>query len=169
MDDRAALAVMTSLARSIDRERLGFEVWLASTVQEEVGLVGAGSVVGFDLAIALEVGLVGDVPTVGLDHVPARLGAGPILGHKDAAVAYDVALTRRLERVATRAGIGVQHLVMLNFASDGKAFMTNDVPSALLCYPTRYTHSPIEAIDVGDLLGVLRLLEAFVTSPPETT
>ena len=163
MDDRAALAVMTQLAKRVDRARLGFELWFASTVQEEIGLVGASSVTGFDLAIALEVGLVGDVPTVGLDHVPARLGGGPILGHKDGAVAYDVALTRRLERVATQAGIAVQHLVLLNFASDGKAFIANDVPSALLCYPTRYTHSPIETIDVTDLLGVLRLLETFVT------
>ena len=167
MDDRAALAVMTQLAQRVDRERLGFELWFASTVQEEIGLVGASSVAGFDLAIALEVGLVGDIPTVGFDHVPARLGAGPILGHKDGVVAYDVALTRRLERIAVEAGIGVQHQVMLNFGSDGKAFIANDVPAALLCYPTRYTHSPIETIDVGDLLGVLRLLEAFVSEAGE--
>jgi len=163
MDDRAALALMTHLARRVDRERLGFELWLGSTVQEEIGLVGASSVTGFDLAIALEVGLVGDVPTVGLEQFPARLGGGPILCHKDGVVAYDTALTRRLARVAERERIAVQHLVMLNFGSDGRAFLMNDVPTALLCYPTRYTHSPIESVDVGDLVGVLRLLEAFVT------
>ncbi len=163
MDDRALLAVMTQLARRVARERLAFELWFVSTVQEEIGVVGASSVADFDLAIALEVGLVGDIPTVGLDQVAARLGGGPILGHKDGIVAYDVALTRRLERVAQRAGIEVQHQVMLNFGSDGKAFMANDIPSALLCVPTRYTHSPIETIDVEDLVGVVRLLEAFVT------
>ena len=163
MDDRFALALMTQLAMRLERERLAFELWFVSTVQEEIGLVGASSVSGFDLAIALEVGLVGDVPTVGLDHVAAHLGGGPILGHKDGVVAYDVALTRRLERVATRAGVAVQHQVMLNFGSDGKAFMANDVPTALLCVPTRYTHSPIESIDVSDLLGVYHVLEAFVT------
>lgn len=163
MDDRALLAVMTQLVRSVARERLTCELWLASTVQEEIGLVGASSVADFDAAIALEVGLVGDIPSVGLEQVAARLGGGPILGHKDGAVVYDVGLTRRLERAARRAGIAVQHGVMLNFASDGKAFMANDVPSALLCVPTRYTHTPIEAIDIGDLVDVLRLLEAFVT------
>ena len=65
--------------------------------------------------------------------------------------------------VMTRAQREATHLVLLNFASDGKALIGNDVPSVLLCYPTRYTHSPIETIDVTDLLGVLRLLETFVT------
>jgi endoglucanase len=164
MDDRAALAIMTQLVERVDRERLAFDLWLASTVQEEIGLVGASSVDGFDLAIALEVGLAGDVPPVGLDHVPARLGAGPILGHKDGAVTYDVKLTRQLERVAHREGIAVQHLVFLNFASDGKAFIANGIPSALLAFPARYTHSPIESVDEGDLVDLLRLLEAFVVT-----
>lgn len=163
MDDRALLAVMTQLAGRVARERLAFELWFASTVQEEIGLVGASSVADFDAAIALEVGLVGDIPTVGVEQVAARLGGGPILGHKDGAVVYDVALTRRLEQAARRADIAVQHGLMLNFTSDGKAFMANDVPSALLCVPTRYTHTPIETIDVGDLVDVYRLLEAFVT------
>jgi len=169
MDDRAALAIMTQLLERVDRSRLAYDLWLVSTVQEEIGLVGASSVEGFDLAIALEVGLAGDIPTVGLDYVPARLGGGPILGHKDALVAYDVALTRALQAVADEAGIPVQHLVFHSFGSDGKAFMANDVPSALLAYPTRYTHSPIETVDEADLDAMLRLLEAFVTRGPEAS
>jgi putative aminopeptidase FrvX len=163
MDDRAALAVMTQLQARIDRERLAFELWLVSTVQEEIGLVGAGSVAGFDGAIALEIGLAGDIPPVGLEHVPARLGGGPILGHKDGAVAYDAKLTRRLQQTAERQAIPIQHLVFLNFTSDGRAFMANDVPTALLAFPTRYSHSPVETVDERDLEAVLRLLEAFVT------
>jgi tetrahedral aminopeptidase len=165
MDDRAALAIMTHLLERIDRDRLGFELWFVSTVQEEIGLVGASSVEGFDLAIALEIGLAGDIPPVGLHHIPVRLGAGPILGHKDGAVTYDVKLTRRLQAVAEREGVPIQHLVFLNFASDGKAFMANDVPTALVAFPTRYSHSPVETVDERDLAGVLRLLEGFVTNP----
>jgi tetrahedral aminopeptidase len=166
MDDRAALAVMTHLLEGIDRSALGYELWFASTVQEEIGLVGASSVRGFDLAIALEIGLAGDIPPVGLHHIPISLGAGPILGHKDAAVTYDVKLTRRLMAIAEREGIAVQHLVFLNFGSDGRAFMANDVPTALLAFPTRYSHSPVETIDERDLVDVARLLSAFVRTPP---
>jgi len=167
MDDRAALAIMTHLLEGLDRSALTYELWFASTVQEEVGLVGAGSVTGFDLAIALEVGLAGDIPPVGLHHIPVRLGGGPILGHKDGAVHYDRKLTRRLQLCAARAGIPIQDLVFLNFASDGRAFMANDIPSALLAYPTRYTHSPIETVDEGDLEALTALLRAFVTTPAE--
>ncbi len=166
MDDRAALAVMTQLLERIDRDRLAFELWFGSTVQEEIGLVGAGSVAGFDLAIALEIGLAGDIPPVGLDHIPARLGQGPILGHKDGAVAYDVKLTRRLQAVAERQGVPIQQLVFLNFTSDGRAFMANDVPTALLAFPTRYSHSPVETVDERDLEAVTRLLAAFVVQAP---
>ena len=167
MDDRAALAVMTHLLERVDASSLPYELWFVSTVQEEVGLVGAGSVRDFDLAIALEVGLAGDIPPVGLQHVPVKLGDGPILAHKDGAVHYDRHLTRRLQTCAERLELPLQHLVFLNFASDARAFIANDVPTAMLAYPTRYTHSPIETIDMRDLLGLLTLLEAFVQEAPE--
>jgi tetrahedral aminopeptidase len=166
MDDRASLAIMTALLERVDRSRLAFELHFVSTVQEEVGLVGAAAVGGFDLALALEVGLAGDIPPVGLHHVPVRLGAGPIVGHKDAAVHYDRALTARLRACADREGIPFQDLVFLQFSSDGKAFIQNDIPTAMLAYPARYTHSPIETVDEDDLVAMLELLEAFVTNPP---
>jgi putative aminopeptidase FrvX len=165
MDDRASLAIMTALLEQLERQNLQFELWFASTVQEEVGLVGAGSVRDFDLAIAMEVGLAGDIPTVSELHIPASLGGGPILGHKDAAVHYDARLLRQLTAVAEKADIPVQHLVFLQFSSDGKMFIANDIPTAMLAYPTRYTHSPIETVDERDLQATLKLLNAFVTTP----
>ncbi|UCH27215.1 MAG: hypothetical protein JSV66_06125 [Trueperaceae bacterium] len=165
MDDRAALAIMTSWLEGIDRQELAYELWFGSTVQEEVGLVGAGSVEGFDLAIALEVGLAGDIPPVSELHIPSRLGAGPLLGHKDAAVHYDKEILRRLAEVAKREEIAIQHLVFLQFSSDGKMFIANDIPTAMVAYPTRYTHSPIETVDLRDLEATLALLKAFAITP----
>ncbi|MCY4355868.1 MAG: M42 family metallopeptidase [Truepera sp.] len=165
MDDRASLAIMTNWLETLDRDALQYELWFGSTVQEEVGLIGAGTVTGFDLAIAMEVGLAGDIPGVGNLQVPSRLGAGPLLGHKDAAVHYDRHILSRLTAAAEREGIPVQHLVFLQFSSDGKVFIGNDIPTAMLAYPTRYTHSPIETIDERDLQATLRLLDAFATTP----
>lgn len=162
MDDRASLAIMTAWLDTLERDTLKYELWFAATVQEEVGLVGAGSVRDFDLAIAMEVGLAGDIPPVSELHVPARLGAGPLLGHKDAAVHYDHKLLRQLSEIAAREEIPVQHLVFLQFSSDGKMFIANDIPTAMLAYPTRYTHSPIETVDERDLHTTLQLLDAFV-------
>ncbi|MCH2667751.1 MAG: hypothetical protein MKZ59_07280 [Deinococcales bacterium] len=164
MDDRASLAIMTHWLDTLDRDALQYELWFASTVQEEVGMVGAGAVQGYDLAIAMEVGLAGDIPGVGTLHVPSELGRGPLLGHKDVAVHYDRHILSRLASVADRDEIPVQHLVFLQFSSDGKQFISNDIPTAMVAYPTRYTHSPIETVDERDLQNTLKLLNSFSTT-----
>ncbi|MEX2355654.1 MAG: M20/M25/M40 family metallo-hydrolase [Thermaerobacterales bacterium] len=166
MDDRAALAIMTAWLETMDRDALQYELWFGSTVMEEVGLIGAGSVIDFDLAIAMEVGLAGDIPPVSELHVPSRLGGGPLIGHKDAAVRYDKRVLGGLTAAARQAGIPVQHLVFLQFSSDGKLFIMNDIPTAMLAFPTRYTHSPIETVDERDLQATGALLDAFVRMPP---
>ena len=163
MDDRAALAVMTELARRVDRSRLQYEVWLASTVMEEIGLIGARSAVrGFELGIIVEVGLAGDIPLVDERQMPVALGRGPILVHKDMDVAYSAPVTQRLARCASAARIPVQHAVFQNFASDGREWLQEGVPTAMMTFPCRYTHSPYETVDEGDLQASVELLGAFL-------
>jgi putative aminopeptidase FrvX len=41
------------------------------------------------------------------------------------------------------------------------------VETALLTYPTRYTHSPIETVQESDLAQAVDLLCAFVATGPE--
>ena len=78
MDDRAALAIATEAGRRLaGRDDLAYEVWLASTIQEENGLIGAASLQDeetFDLGIALDVGLTGDIPGVDERDFPCKLG-----------------------------------------------------------------------------------------------
>jgi len=67
IDDRVALALMTALLDAVEPGALAYDLYLAATIQEEIGLVGAlslGREVDADLAIALDNGLVGDIPTV---------------------------------------------------------------------------------------------------------
>jgi len=100
LDDRVLLAVLTEVLRRVPVDELGCQLTVACTVQEEIGLVGAfalGNRQPFDAAVALEVGLAGDVPGVDERMMPVRLGAGPVLVHKDSLVHYDHALTARLE------------------------------------------------------------------------
>lgn len=167
LDDRALLAVLTELLRRVEPDELTCELALACTVQEEVGLIGASALVAnekFDAAIALEVGLASDYPAVRSDAVPLKLGDGPVLVHKDSMVHYDYALTRRLEDVAEQASIPIQHAVFGSFGSDGAAFMKADVPSALVAFATRYTHTPFETGHLRDIEQLVDWLVAFVTA-----
>lgn len=170
LDDRALLAILTVLLEQISPEDLTWDLTLACTVQEEIGLVGASALAArerFDAAIALDVGLTGDTPLVDGQAMPVKLGAGPILVHKDSRVHYDYKLTQRLGQTARDAGIPIQHAVFGSFGSDGGSFMQADIPAALLAFPTRYTHSPFETGHMADIQALVEWLAAFVTSAPD--
>ncbi len=171
MDDRAALAIATIVGeRLAGRHDLGYELWLASTVQEENGLLGAASLVDeqqFDCAIALDVGLTGDIPGPDERDFPAKLGAGPIVVYQDASAHYSRRLCDDLVAAAKANEIPIQSAVFQNYGSDGAALIRRGVKTALLTYPTRYTHSPIETVDQSDLEHSVDLLVAFITSGRE--
>jgi tetrahedral aminopeptidase len=165
LDDRVPLAVISEVLRRVPREQRGWDLTLACTVQEEIGLIGAFALASreqFDAAIVVEVGLAGDIPTVDERAIPLRLGAGPVLVHKDGLVHYDHALTGALEHSAARAGIEIQHAVFGSFGSDGAALMKADVPAAMVAFPTRYTHSPFETGHLADIEALTEWLCAFV-------
>jgi len=167
IDDRVALALMTELIDTVASSDLAYDVYLAATIQEEIGLVGSLSLrsdVDADLAIAIDNGLVGDIPTVSSGLMPTVLGGGPTLVYKDAHVHYDVRLIDRLTDIAAARDIPIQHAVYEKIGSDGSALIKQGIPTALLGPPTRYTHSAFEMIDVRDLDSSLKLLQAFVTT-----
>ena len=168
MDDRAGLAIMTKLLESIDPSSLPFELYFASTVMEEIGLIGAHSIgreIDFDYCIALDVGLSGDIPLVDSREVECCLGGGPTIVHHDGAVHYDTFLTRHIIRTAGKADIPIQHGVFTHYASDGHAMILSGVPSALIAFPARYTHSPYEMIDESDVSACVDLLKILIQTP----
>lgn len=167
LDDRVLVAILCEVLRKVDVSALTCNLTLACTVQEEIGLVGAKALAAyekFDYAIALDVGLAGDMPLVPPNTVPLRLGDGPVLVHKDSMVHYDYALGAELAAVAADVDIPIQHAVFGSFGSDGAAFMQADVPSALLAFATRYTHSPFETGHMRDIEQLADWLVAYVTS-----
>jgi tetrahedral aminopeptidase len=166
LDDRVPLAVITEVMRRVPTAERRIDLTLACSVQEEIGLIGARAIVArdddFAAAIAVEIGMAGDIPAIGQADMPLRLGAGPVLVHKDALVHYDHELTARLETVAADVGIAIQHAIFGSFGSDGQAMMTADIPAALVAFPSRYTHSPFETGHLGDIEALVEWLCAFV-------
>lgn len=169
MDDRVALAIATLAGeRLAGRDDLRFEIWLASTIQEENGLVGASSIVDaldVDRAIALDVGLTGDVPGVDARMFPGKMGGGPIVVYNDFSVHYNWEFTEELVTTARINEIPVQQAAFANYGSDGAQLTRRGVKTALLTYPTRYTHSPVETVDLRDVEACVDLLVAYATRP----
>jgi endoglucanase len=168
IDDRVSLAIMTHLLERVKPDELCYDITLAATVQEEIGLIGAfslGSQGSYDLAIAIDNGPIGDYPGVDPREMPVTLGAGPTIVYKDSWTHYDRRIISRLLAVAERHAIPIQQSVFPGFGSDGAALIRAGIPTALLGIATRYTHSPFEMADERDVEGALELLTAFVTTP----
>jgi tetrahedral aminopeptidase len=169
MDNRVGLAIMDALLDAVAQDALACELWLAATVQEENGLHGARALArndAWDAAVAVDVGLVGDVPGVEEREHATRLGAGPIVVHRDTLVTYDRTLTMQLLDLAAKAGLPAQDGLFAGYGSDGLALWESGTPTALVTVPTRYTHTAFEAIDPADLQATVDLLASFVRTPP---
>jgi tetrahedral aminopeptidase len=169
MDDRGGIAIISAVLERLAIVDLAYDLSVASTVQEETGLIGASSLIDhadYDLAIALDVGLCGDVPGVDRLEVPPGLGGGPTIVYKDSGVHYSRILSDRLIDIADGIGIPTQPAIFQRFASDGEMFIRRGVDTALIAFPTRYTHSPFEMVDEGDLDACVRLIQAFLMSAP---
>jgi putative aminopeptidase FrvX len=166
MDNRIGLAVMDALVDAVAGETLACELWLGATVQEENGLHGARALAlaeRFAAAIALDVGLAGDIPAVDERELSTRLGAGPIVVHRDTGIVYDRVLTQHLLALAAAEGIPAQDGLFASYGSDGLAIAETGTPTALLTAPTRYTHTAFETVDRRDLAAMVELLRALVT------
>jgi endoglucanase len=161
------LALMTRLLESGIQEELSCKLYFAVTIQEENGLIGAHALfrdLKPDVAIALDVGLTGDIPAVSETFMPTALGSGPVIVHKDASTHYNREIIWDLVSAAEAKDIPIQHAIFERYASDGAQFMRHGIPAALLCTPTRYTHSPFEMVEESDLDASVNLLRAYVTS-----
>ena len=166
IDNRIAILIQDAVLRKVAASELPVELVLVSTAREEYGLIGASALdrsVALDGAIVMDVAPAGDTPAGAGDSTPVALGGGPVLVHKDggsAGTRYDRRLSEALEGVADAAGIPLQHAVFGRYGTDGGALMQRGVPTAVVAVPTRFTHSPVETVRMGDVEAVIRLVGA---------
>src|SRR3954449_6703783 len=168
MDNRVGLALMDALLDAVAVDELACSLWLGATVQEENGLHGARALAlaeRFDAAIAIDVGLAGDIPAVDEREYSTKLGAGPIVVHRDTGIVYDRLLAQHLLALARSHEIAAQDGIFAGYGSDGLAIAETGSPTALLTVATRYTHTAFETIHAADLAATVELLTALVTSP----
>ncbi|NPV68174.1 MAG: M42 family metallopeptidase [Anaerolineae bacterium] len=167
-DDRVGCAVLIEL---IQGEPLPFDVHVAFTVQEEVGLRGAqvaAQAIKPDVAFVLEGTTAHDLPPVEEDPEAPRtspvteLGKGPALTLADNSVIVDRRLLNHLRETAEVEGIPYQYKQAAIGGTDAGAIMVANagVPSAVISVPCRYIHSPAAICNLDDVANAARLLRA---------
>jgi endoglucanase len=165
MDDRISLPIMLGLAEKLKDAEKTCDLYMASTIMEEAGLRGAQSLArhGFDVSIAIDIGIAGDYPSLPKGRMPIKLGDGPVIVYRDAAIHYNLDIIRELKATAERNKIPYQHGIFEHYGSDSIAMIAGGAKPNLIAPPCRYSHMPIEMVHLDDLESTIKLLYHYVT------
>ncbi|MCC7358279.1 MAG: M20/M25/M40 family metallo-hydrolase [Anaerolineales bacterium] len=168
LDDRVGVAILIETLRAL--KRTPHEVAFVFTVQEEIGLRGAG-VAAFgldaDLGLALDVTRTGDTPNG--PKMETALGAGPAIKVRDARMLTDPRIKELLLARAREAKIPTQLEVLEGGTTDAAAMQLarGGLPVGCVSVPARYIHTPSEMVDYGDVQQCVALLLAVLHKPIE--
>ncbi|BDG58934.1 M42 family metallopeptidase [Caldinitratiruptor microaerophilus] len=166
-DNRAGCAVAIQVLRHLQGAEHPNVVYAGATVQEEVGLRGAQTLVNTvkpDVAFALDVGIAGDTPGMKEGEVQAKLGGGPVILLYDATMVPNVRLRDLVVETARAEGIPVQFDAMAGGGTDAGRFHLNEsgVPSIVIGFATRYIHSHASIIHRDDMENAARLVAKVI-------
>ncbi len=145
------------------------EVHAVWTVQEEVGLRGAGPAaykVEPDLGISCDTTLCCQTPGVPAEQRITALGEGVCLKIMDSSTIADLKTTKAIEAVARKKKIKCQRGILPRGGQDGAMLQRtrSGVPVAVFACPVKYIHTVTEMAHKDDLNSYRDLLGAYLES-----
>lgn len=166
LDDRGGCSILMDLISS-DIE-LYYETYFVFSVQEELGLRGAGvsaEKVNPDLAIVIETTTSGDNPEFPADRRSTELGKGPAITFAHSGYVVDERLFKWIVDIARENNIPYQVKRRTAGGTDARRIATTlaGIPSAVISIPARYIHSPMSVINLDDYANTLRLVSILLT------
>ena len=163
MDNRSSVATLVEILKELGRIRHDDDVYVAATVQEESGLVGAFMTtwnVQPDLGITIDV-CHGDMPDTPSDEIfplgkGVAIAVGPILNREHAKACIKLAKKEKIpfqidpepKDTGTEAAV---HAV----AREG-------IPAILLSIPAKYMHTMVEMVSLDDIEATARLASRYI-------
>ncbi|GAA4725233.1 M42 family metallopeptidase [Brevibacillus fulvus] len=173
-DNRAGCYVALKTLEAVRNEAHPNIVYAGATVQEEVGLRGAGTLANTvqpDIAFALDVGVATDTPGMNQKDESQRLGAGPLLGFYDHSMIPHLPLRDFVIETAKENRIPYQIDIMPGGGTDAGKFhlASKGVPSMVISVPARYIHSHVSIVHRDDLEQSVRLLTELIKRLDEKT
>lgn len=170
-DDRASVAIGIEVLKNLLGQALPCNVVFAGTVQEEVGLRGAGTAsyhVKPDIAFATDVTMSYDLP--GSPNNATKFGSGVALSIMDASVIAHPGLFDFVEAIAKEKGIKYTYDMMTGGGTDSGAIhkQFDGIINMTISLPCRYFHSHVSMIDLRDYEAAVELMsEVFKRITPE--
>jgi endoglucanase len=161
IDDRVGLFVMLEALRK--EPKLGCDLYLTATVQEEAGLRGARVIVPViepDFVIALEGTVAMDLPGIAESKTLANVEKGPeirlldrfLVAHRPFSYfIMDIAKKKKIPYQVTVKNAGSTNATAMQVTGKGSR-------AAVVSVPTRYLHSPSSLAYKSDIEDTIKLI-----------
>jgi endoglucanase len=169
LDNRAAVAALTSCLDILHTRPHIWDVWAVATVQEETTYGGALTS-AFQLRPSLCVSMdvtFGSEPS-SPSHLTFPLGKGPTLGWGPVVHPY---LFKSIKELAERLEIPLSTEPAPRYSgtdSDAMVAVAEGIPNVVIGIPLRYMHTPVEMIALKDITRAGRLAAEFIAQLDET-
>ena len=160
VDDRVGCMLLLELAKK-QPER---DLWLSFSVQEEIGLRGAGvatEAIRPDYAVAIDATTAADVAGNSPDQSVCFVGQGAVVSFADRATLYDPELYQRIRKLADEKGIPTQTKTTVAGGNNAGAMQGRHtgVHMTAVSLPCRYIHSSACMGRMQDVQAMYDLLE----------
>ncbi len=163
-DDRTGCTALILALQDIDPSEVHKKITFAWVVEEEIGLLGARDFAmraDADFVFAVDTFVSSDSPREDKRFGDAPLGDGFVIRAMDTSNLTPIEFVDRVIGIANQHNVPVQ-VGSTNGGNDGSTFTrygTIDIPIA---WPLRYSHSPVEVMDKGDLEALAEIIRHLI-------
>jgi putative aminopeptidase FrvX len=176
VDNRISCAILIELFHEIQELEFAGTFYGVITVQEEVGLRGAmtaGNAIGPDYAIVLDTIPAGDTPDIDTEkNLPVYIGKGPACPVSDGIAGGFIntfvhpKVREMIHHQAEKNDVSLQYLTLIGdfYTTDAASLSVTSkgVPVGVVATPRRYSHSPVELVNLNDAVDVLNIVKGIV-------
>lgn len=165
IDNRASVTALTVCLEELQSKPHAWDVWAVATVQEEISYLGAYTS-AFDIrpqiAIAVDGTFAKGPGSNGWQTHPMGKGVGLCMGPN-----MHPFLHNKLKELADT--LEIPWFLDVTYAHSGTdaypmQVTAEGIPTALVEFPIRYMHTPVESVAVKDVQRAGRLLAEFIAS-----
>jgi putative aminopeptidase FrvX len=167
LDDRAGCAALLLAMRKLEKKTPKKRVTFAWSVGEEVGMTGAKALAerfqDASRVYPIDTFVSSDAPLESDAYAYCPLGQGSVVRVLESINFVPRYAVKEVVGLAKTSGIAVQ-TGMTSGGTDGQPFLAYGIVSVPLSWPGRYSHSPVEVLDLRDFESLVDLIAAIAVN-----
>ena len=164
-DDRVGCAALILALNKINPRELKNKITFVWSVEEEIGLRGAKysaiNLKNANIVYPVDTYVSSDDPYKDESFANAPLGNGAVIRVLESINFVSRENFKMIRKLADNNNIKTQY-GMTSGGTDGQPFLSYGIPSVPISWPGRYSHSPIEIMDLRDMNSLVKLIKAVI-------